>query len=242
MKRILFFVLVFLFIGFAIGYVLWFNDKEPPIFKNASASSENTPLDQIIDSDNEEEIVAPAIEHKSQNIKEIEELLMSQNEYDYISREKAVELYGDKLIQLPNELSYTYETTGNYFADTNLEEGKISVGQYWIDADRKKVIMVREFAPSKDAIETFEEHLKLSLDNKDNPIYDYPFKLSEDVYTLIGGPYTEFLDGSPFEPSWIKSMIHAYWIKDDIGITVTSINIEEENEFEDILIKINNQI
>ena len=37
-------------------------------------------------------------------------------------------------------------------------------------------------------------------------------------------------------------MIHAYWIKDDIGITVTGINIEEENEFEDILIKINNQI
>ena len=241
MKRILSFVLVFLFIGFAIGCVLWFNDKELPIVKNASASSENTLLDQIIDSDNEEEIVAPATEHKSENIKEIEELLMSQNEYDYISREKAVELYGDKLIQLPNELSYTYETTGNYFADTNLEESKISVGQYWIDADRKKVIMVREFMPSKDAKETFKEHLKLSLNNEGNPLYDYPLKLSEDVYALMWGPSTELLDGRPFEPSWIKSMIHAYWIKDNIGITVSGLNIKED-EFTDILIKINSQI
>lgn len=242
MKKIIPLTLIPLLVGFAIGYVLSVseNDKDLLAAREIKADSENTLPSQIADDEKEGENTS-ATTYKTENVKEIEELLMVQNEYTYITKEKAVEIYGNKLIQLPEELSHSFETTGNYFADTNLEEGRTSVGQYWIDADNKKIIMIREFMPSKDTKETFKEHLKLSLDNKGNPLYDYPLKLSEDVYALMWGPCTELLDGSPFEPSWIKSMIHAYWIKDNIGITVSGINIGED-EFTDILTKINSQI
>jgi len=243
MKRIISLTLIPLLVGFAIGYTLSLSesDKDLLAVREAKADSENAPPSQIVDDEKEEEENTPATAYEIGSIEDIEEFLMSQNGYTYISKEKAVEIFGDKLIQLPEELRHDFETTGKYFADTNLEEGRISVGQYWINAANKKIIMVREFMPSKDTKETFKEHLKLSLDNKGNPLYDYPLKLSEDVYALMWGPCTELLDGSPFEPSWIKSMIHAYWIKDNIGITVSGINIKED-KFTDILIKINSQI
>jgi len=241
MKKIIFLTLIPLIVGFAVGYALSLSgsNKDLPAATEAKTELENASYLQIVDDEKEKEENTSSTAYNS--IEDIEEFLMSQNRYTLISKEKALEIFGNKLIQLPEELRYDFETTGKYFADTNLEEGRTSIGQYWINAANKKIIMVREFMPSKDAKETFKEHLKLSLNNEGNPLYDYPLKLSEDVYALMWGPSTELLDGRPFEPSWIKSMIHAYWIKDNIGITVSGLNIKED-EFTDILIKINSQI
>jgi hypothetical protein len=95
--------------------------------------------------------------------------------------------------------------------------------------------------PSKDIKEAFQRDLKISLENKDNPFYAYPLKLSENAYALILGPNDKMEDGSSFEPNWIKFTISAYWIKGDIGVTVGGINIEKD-EFAKILEEVNNQI
>lgn len=232
MKKIIFLMIISLLIGLGIGHVF-------PIFsapKEVKADTENVVYSKITNNNDNRENTTK----KLKSVEDIEKILMSQNGYTYTTKENATKIFGDKLIQLPEKLHYDFETTGKYFADTNLEEGQTSVGQYWIDADNKKIVMVRQFIPSKDAKEAFKEHLKLSLNNEGNPLYDYPLKLSENVYALMWGPYTELLDGSPFEPDWIKSMIHAYWIKDSIGITVSGINIEKD-EFANILAEINSQ-
>lgn len=226
-------MIISLLIGLGIGHVF-------PIFsapKEVKADTENVVYSKITNNNDNRENTTK----KLKSVEDIEKILMSQNGYTYTTKENATKIFGDKLIQLPEKLHYDFETTGNYFADTNLQEGKTSIGQYWINVDKKKVITIREFMPSKDIKEAFQRDLKISLENKDNPFYAYPLKLSENAYALILGPKDKMEDGSSFEPNWIKFTISAYWIKGDIGVTIGGINIEKD-EFAKILEEVNNQI
>lgn len=244
MKKVSFLALLYLLVGFLTGCFFWrlqdHQDLHAP--GEAEVNSQSISYSSIADDeDNKGEEITPTTAYNTESLEEIEELLMYQNGYSYILTDKAAEIFGHRLINLPEELGQDFETTGNYFADTNIEEGQTSVGQYWINVETKKIVMIREFIPSEDTKATFKDHLKLSLDNEDNPLYQHPIELSKDVYGLMWGPNYELLDGSPFEPGWIKSMIHAYWIKDDIGISITGINMGKD-EFIGIMKKVNSSI